>query len=292
MLVTVVLASGKGTRLRPLSTEERPKQYLDVITGKTLIEDTIERVKNVCANENVFVVINKNHETLARKILNFLPYENLIVEPEMKETLASMSHSVSYISKLKGEDVTYLFLPSDHFIKELDIFEESIHEGLKLFNKYKNFVLYGLIPTSANPNYGYIETKYNDNDHIITKFIEKPKLEIAETIYNKENYFWNNAIMFATKNMIYNAIKDVIPNQHELLVKLDNNLITKEDFFNQTHVDNFSRSILEKRENMVLVPAKYTWFDIGNFDVLFEVLKTLGKFEEIEKIESIIKNNL
>jgi len=289
MLVTVVLASGRGTRLRPLSTDERPKQFLDIISGKSLVEDTIDRVKNIVDNDNIFVVINERQENLARTLLNFLPEENLIVEPHMKETLASMSHSVSYISKIKGDDVTYLFLPSDHYIKEIDLFEVSIKEGLDLFNKYNNFVLYGLPPTDPNPNYGYIKTTNLDNNHLITDFIEKPKLEIAEKIYNKDNYFWNNAIMLANKELIYNAIRSVLPTQHELLLNYDSGLITKEDFFNLTHVDNFSRSILEKQSGMMLVKALYTWYDIGSFEVLFHVLELLNKHDEIEKIKQLIK---
>ncbi|HHT55676.1 MAG TPA: NTP transferase domain-containing protein [Acholeplasma sp.] len=289
MLVAVVLASGRGTRLRPLSTDERPKQFLDIISGKSLVEDTIDRVKNIVDNDNIFVVINEKQENLARNLLNFLPEENLIVEPHMKETLASMSHSVSYISKIKGDDVTYLFLPSDHYIKEIDLFEVSIKEGLDLFNKYNNFVLYGLPPTDPNPNYGYIKTTNLDNDHLITDFIEKPKLEIAEKIYNKDNYFWNNAIMLANKELIYNAIKSVLPTQHELLLNYDSSLITKDEFFNLTHVDNFSRSILEKQSGMMLVKALYTWYDIGSFEVLFHVLELLNKHDEIEKIKELIK---
>lgn len=288
MLVAIVLASGRGTRLRPLSTDERPKQFLDLISGKSLVEDTIERVKNIVDNDNIFVVINEKQENLARNLLNFLPEENLIVEPHMKETLASMSHSVSYISKIKGNDVTYLFLPSDHYIKEIDLFEDSIKEGLDLFNKYNNFVLYGLPPTDPNPNYGYIKTTNLDNDHLITDFIEKPKLEIAEKIYNKDNYFWNNAIMLANKELIYNAIRSVLPTQHELLLNYDSGLITKDEFFNLTHVDNFSRSILEKQSGMMLVKALYTWYDIGSFEVLFHVLELLNKHDEIEKIKKLI----
>ena len=288
MLVAVVLASGRGTRLRPLSTDERPKQFLDIISGKSLVEDTIDRVKNIVDNDNIFVVINEKQENLARNLLNFLPEENLIVEPHMKETLASMSHSVSYISKIKGNDVTYLFLPSDHYIKEIDLFEDSIKEGLDLFNKYNNFVLYGLPPTDPNPNYGYIKTTNLDNDHLITDFIEKPKLEIAEKIYNKDNYFWNNAIMLANKELIYNAIRSVLPTQHELLLNYDSGLITKDEFFNLTHVDNFSRSILEKQSGMMLVKALYTWYDIGSFEVLFHVLELLNKHDEIEKIKKLI----
>jgi|GEM_PF-2741101 len=289
MLITVVLASGRGTRLRPLSTEKRPKQYLDIISGKTLIEDTIERVKNICSNENIFVVINEKQEALAREILNFLPKENLIVEPAMKETLASMSHSVSYISKLKGDNNKYLFLPSDHYIKENDLFEKSVKEGLEIFKKYNNFVLYGLKPTDPNVNYGYIETKALNNDLEINRFVEKPPLEIAENIYNKANYFWNNGIMLTSKELIYEAIKEVLPNQYDLLLKLDEGKISKEEFFKNTHVDNFSRSILEHKKGMMLVHAKYVWYDIGNFDVLFHVLKLLGKDEEIKRIKNLIK---
>ena len=107
--------------------------------------------------------------------------------------------------------------------------------------------------------------------------------------YNKDNYFWNNGIMLTSKELVYEAIKDVLPEQYERLLKLDNNTNTKDEFFKETHVDNFSRSILENKKGMMLVHAKYTWYDIGSFDVLFEVLKLLGKDEEIEKINNLIK---
>src|SRR5690625_8006439 len=94
MLVAVILASGKGTRLRPLSTLERPKQYLKLITGKTLVEDTVDRVRNLIPVENIFVVTNELQEKIAREALSDLPDENIILEPNMRETLASMSHAV------------------------------------------------------------------------------------------------------------------------------------------------------------------------------------------------------
>lgn len=291
MLVAVVLASGKGTRLRPLSTEEIPKQYLKLITGKTLVEDTVDRVRDLIPTENIFVVTNEKQEKIAKESLTDLPDENIILEPNMRETLASMSHAVSYISKLKGDDVTYLFLPSDHYIKEQDLFNKSIKEGLDLFNKYNNFVLYGLIPTDPNPNYGYIKTKDLNNDHLIDSFVEKPKLEIAKTIYNDPNYFWNNAIMIANKELMFNAIKEVLPSQYDLLEKHNKDVISTKEFFDLTHVENFSRSILEEREGMMLIPVNYTWYDIGSFEVLFDVLKLLNKEDEITKIKNLIKES-
>lgn len=288
MLVAVILASGKGTRLRPLSTLERPKQYLKLITGKTLVEDTVDRVRNLIPTENIFVVTNELQEKIAREALSDLPDENIILEPNMRETLASMSHAVSYISKIKGDDVTYLFLPSDHYIKEQDLFDKSIKEGLEIFKKYNNFVLYGLIPTDPNPNYGYIKTKDLNGNHLIDSFVEKPKLEIAKTIYNDPNYFWNNAIMLANKQLMFEAIKEVLPSQYDLLNKHNKNIISTNEFFDLTHVENFSRSILEEREGMMLIPVNYTWYDIGSFEVLFDVLKLLEKDDEIVKIKKLI----
>src|SRR5690625_3269485 len=288
MLVAVILASGKGTRLRTLSTLERPKQYLKLITGKTLVEDTVDRVRNLIPVENIFVVTNELQEKIAREALSDLPDENIILEPNMRETLASMSHAVSYISKIKGDDVTYLFLPSDHYIKEQDLFDKSIKEGLEIFKKYNNFVLYGLTPTDPNTNYGYIKTKDLNGNHLIDSFVEKPKLEIAKTIYNDPNYFWNNAIMLANKQLMFEAIKEVLPRQYVLLIKHNKNIISTNEFFDLSHVENLSRSILEEREGMMLIPVNYTWYDIGSFEVLFDVLKLLEKDDEIVKIKKLI----
>src|SRR5690625_7530622 len=105
MLVAVILASGKGTRLRPLSTLERPQQYLKLITGKTLVEDTVDRVRNLIPVENIFVVTNELQEKIAREALSDLPYENNILEHNNRVYLALLSYAECNISQININDV-------------------------------------------------------------------------------------------------------------------------------------------------------------------------------------------
>lgn len=291
ILVALILASGKGTRLRPLSTEETPKQYLKVLSGKTLIEDTIDRVKDLFSYDDIFVITNINQKRLVLENLSFLNSENIIYEPEMKETLASITHAMAYVNKLRGDDVTYLILPSDHFIEPKTEFIETIKKGQALLSKHPNqFLLYGIKPTEPSPEFGYIKTVTKDNLHYVETFVEKPPLEKAKLIYSEPNYFWNNFIMLLKAPLVFKALKDIIPNQYLLVKRFLNDEITTTDFFNLTTVDNFSRAILEKQQNMLLVPTTYTWFDIGSFDSLFKVLEHLGKDKEITEIKELLND--
>jgi len=208
----------------------------------------------------------------------------------MKETLASITHAMAYVNKLRGDDVTYLILPSDHFIEPFDMFVEDIKKGMNLLKAHPTkFLLYGIKPTEPSPEFGYIKTKQIDGLHYVETFVEKPPVEKAQLIYNQDNYFWNNFVMLLKAPLVFDALKELIPSQYELVNKYLENKITTKEFFNQTFVQNFSKAILEKQQNMLLVPSHYTWFDIGNFDSLFRVLKHLGKDQEIEKIKELLK---
>lgn len=287
MLIALILASGKGTRLAPLSTKERPKQYLSLVTENTLVEDTANRVTSFIEPENIFVVTNEAHEDLANDYFNYLPKENIILEPFMKETLASISHAFAYISKIKGDDIEVLVLPSDHYIDNLEAFKQSVLEGHKVLLNKNNYVLYGVKPTHPSTEYGYIQTKTLDDKTLeITSFVEKPKLEVATELVKHDNYYWNNGIMLFTKKMLFDSIQKQYPEQFKLLEDYTNNKITTLDFFNNTIVGNFSRLVLEHESNMNLIEANYLWYDVGGFDALFEILEKL-EFEE--KLSSIKK---
>lgn len=289
MLVALILASGKGTRLRPLSTTEVPKQYLKVVTGKTLIEDTIDRINDFIPNENIFVVTNELQRDLALESFDFLNKENIIFEPEMKETLASITHAMSYVKKLRGNDITYLILPSDHYIEPKEVFLNTIKEGYKVLDQNNNFLLFGLKPNHPSTEFGYIESVDKDGLKFVNSFVEKPPHEKALELFSKDNYYWNNFIMLLKQDLVFDSIKEIIPSQAKLMNDYVDGLIDTNFFFENTFVDNFSRSILEKQKDMILFPVEYTWYDIGSFESLFEVLEHLNKFDEINKIKELVK---
>ena len=177
----LILAGGKGTRLWPISTENRPKQFLNLYGNEIMINATIRRIEEIFDYENIFIIINERQLDLAyRYIDSRIPRENIITEPESKNTAMCIFYATLKIKKMKGDGIITV-LSSDHYIEEKDKLQKSIITAMKVAMCNENLVTIGIIPTYPATGFGYIkyDNRENKNYYSVIEFKEKPKYEKA-----------------------------------------------------------------------------------------------------------------
>jgi len=270
-----ILAGGLGTRLWPLSTEEKPKQFVkfDFLGNKSLLQATFDRTLKLVEKNNIYVLASRANK---EKILNQIPIseENVITEPMMRNTLPAIIYGMK---KLK-DDV--LFLPSDHYIQNDDEFVKAVKEGKKHMNDY--LVIFGIVPTYASTGYGYIKHK----NGIVENFREKPSKELAEQ-FVKEGYLWNSGMFLFSKKMFEQELKKHQPKMYELYSNED-----LDEHYEELDAVSVDFGLLEKSDKIFVIESKLKWSDIGSLDSLVEFSKGSEKIELSSKGNSALTNKL
>ena len=223
MLCALIMAGGKGTRFWPLSTEEKPKQFLNLIGDETMIQMTVNRVKPIIPIERIFICTVSPYVDLVKEQLPELPVENIIVEPEGRNTAPCITLS-SMIIKRRFKDAVMAVLPSDHLIKNEEKFRDIIVNCSNFINKNdKAIITVGMKMDRPETGYGYI--KYSDNyvevneERFIKvdKFVEKPDLVKAKRYLRDGNYLWNGGMFLWKVENILNEIREYCPSIYEPL---------------------------------------------------------------------------
>ncbi|MDM0490888.1 mannose-1-phosphate guanylyltransferase [Clostridium perfringens] len=279
MLCALIMAGGKGTRFWPLSTEDRPKQFLNLIGEKTMIQMTVDRIKPIIPIERIFVCTGENYINLVKQQLPDLPHRNIIVEPEGRNTAPCIALSAMVIRRYY-DDATMVVLPSDHLIKDENCFRRIILDGEKYLKENSKAILtLGMTPNRPETGYGYIKFSnnkiyVNESEIIkVDKFVEKPNLEKALDYLADGTYLWNGGMFIWTVNNIINQVKKFIPNTYEALSDIHKVEERKlQDYINNVYkrTDSISvdYAILEKSDEIYVIPSSFGWDDVGSWEAL------------------------
>ena len=196
----VIMAGGVGSRFWPMSSEEMPKQFLDILGGgRTLLQMTADRFSSVCPPENMWVVTSKQYAQIVRTQLPELPIRNILLEPFRRNTAPCIAY-VSWSIKNEDPNANIVVTPSDHFIVDTNEFVKSIESCLSFSSETDSIVTIGIKPNHPETGYGYIEADLsyasptNKNIYRVDSFKEKPNLELAQTYIKENRYFWNAGI--------------------------------------------------------------------------------------------------
>lgn len=262
MNIAIIMAGGSGTRFWPLSTKDTPKQLLKLFSDKTLLEETIDRLNRTGIYDKVYIVTGKSLEKRIRQTLK--DFDNILIEPVSKDTSFCIAYSVKKIVDIYGIDTHISIFPSDHLIRNDELFKESIEKTLTFKD---NIVIMGIKPQYPETAYGYI--KYRDND--VIEFREKPNRETAEKYLEEGNYLWNSGMLFASSKVILGEIEKYLPKHYAL--SLDAERIS------------FDIGVLEKTNLCKVVPVSFEWNDVGSFSSLDKV------FEKNEQDSIIISKD-
>lgn len=276
MLCALIMAGGKGERFWPLSTDKKPKQFLKLLGKETMIQMTINRIKDLIPLERIFVVTGKRYKDLVIDQLPELPKKNIIIEPIGKNTAPCITLSAFNIEK-QYKNATIVVLPSDHIIKNEEKFR-SVIEASNCFieENQDSIITLGIRPNRPETGYGYI--KCNKTTSIVKglkiknveMFVEKPNQEKAEEYLKDENFLWNGGMFVWKAKYILRLMEKYLKNTYDVIKEITYGLEEEyEEKLKNSYnlVDNVSidYAIMEKAENIYVIPSDFGWDDVGTW---------------------------
>ncbi|HEY2325454.1 MAG TPA: mannose-1-phosphate guanylyltransferase [Thermoanaerobaculia bacterium] len=249
----LLLAGGAGTRLRPLSSDENPKQFLRLWSGKSLLQMTYERVRDL----DVFVSTN---DMYSEKVHEHVPAAHVIAEPARRNTAPALALCCFEIGARLGEETVVAALPADHFIADEAEFRRVLDRAFAYAESHDVLVTIGITPTEPNTGYGYLELGEPLADGVVAlrRFVEKPDRARAEEFVRAGNYAWNGGIFVWRVSVFRAALQQHAPE----IAK-----VTRERYEEAPSI-SIDYALMEKAQNVVCVPGEFGWSDVGSWDAL------------------------
>jgi mannose-1-phosphate guanylyltransferase len=273
------MAGGIGSRFWPVSRTGHPKQFIDILgSGKTLIQQTMDRFRKMVPLENIYVVTAKEYVDITKEQLPDLPQENIISEPYRKNTAPCIAY-ISFKLMQKDKEASLIVAPADHLILDIDKFLETCEEALSFANQLNALVTMGIKPTYPNTGYGYIQhedKETTDSIYKVKTFTEKPNLELAKTFLASGDFLWNSGIFIWKLNCILEAFQKHLPEMYELFASEEDKLNTAEEaaaietLYAQCTNISIDFGIMEKAKNVYVIPSSFGWSDLGTWNSAWE----------------------
>ena len=278
-IYVVIMAGGVGSRFWPRSKEKTPKQLLKIFGDETLIQQTVNRVKGLVSEKNIFVITNKVQKEKVIEQLPQIPSENIIAEPFGKNTAPCIGLSAVLI-KEKSKDAVIITLPADHYIQDEKEFRRTIKTAAKFAYSSGGLVTIGINPTKPETGYGYIQvddTVEGEEIYRVTTFAEKPNFSTAKRFMSSGDFMWNSGMFIWRADVILNEIDKYLLDLSDGLKELEKS-VGKSNFekslskvYGQLKSISIDYGVMEKSPNVFLVKGNFAWSDVGSWDAVYDL---------------------
>jgi len=288
----VILAGGKGERFWPLSRASRPKQFLKLISEKTMIEETIDRVLPLIPLENIRIVTSREMKHFIVENIQAMKEEGILSEPFGRNTCAAIGLAAAHLEKVDDKAVM-VTLSADHLVKPPEKLLRIIRAATAIASAEDRLITIGIVPTRPETAYGYIrlgELYKHEDDHVfyhVSAFTEKPKAAVAHEYYYSHDYLWNSGMFVWSAKSVLRAIADCQPDLGNLLKEYAEHIGTdkenkaREFLYERATSISIDFAVLEKASNVLTIKADIIWDDIGGW-------KSLSRYKDTDPDNNVL----
>jgi mannose-1-phosphate guanylyltransferase len=274
------MAGGIGSRFWPLSRSNKPKQFLDILgVGKSLIQQTFDRITMFCKPENVYVVTGKAYKKQVLQHLPKISENQVILEPIRRNTAPCIAYANQRILK-QNPNAIVVVAPSDHLIIKEDEFCETINTAIKFASEQDALLTIGIKPNRPETGYGYIQISEKESNTVpnlfkVKTFTEKPNLEMAEIFLKSGEFFWNSGVFIWSLQSIRKAFQTYLPEVHGLFEEIFPAINTADEkdsvstVYSECRNISIDYGIMEKADNVYVICSEFGWSDLGSWGSLY-----------------------
>ncbi len=270
------MAGGKGQRFWPLSTSDKPKQFLDLErSGRTLLQSTFDRLLPLVQSpDDIFIATASKYVDLVREQLPQIARKNLIIEPEARDSAAAVAYASLTVHAHNPEAIVGFF-SSDHRIGDVTAFQNTVRQAITLASETQGLITIGITPDRPATGYGYIQAAeaVEHGGFRVAKFVEKPNLAKAQRYLESGNYLWNAGIFVWSSKAILEELNTYVP---ELMQPLQQAFETKRiaQVFPTLKKTTIDYAVMEHSQKVYVIPGDFEWDDIGDWVALERLLQS------------------
>lgn len=302
MIHAVIMAGGAGTRFWPRSRANMPKQLLNIVGDKTLIQQTVDRIRPVTERSNIWIVTNASQVSGIREQIPDLPESNILIEPVGRNTAPCIGLAALHIRRRDPEGVM-MVLAADHRVGNEELFRKEMTLAVEVARKTKGSVTIGIKPTRPETGYGYIQymeskkiSVNGDSAYPVKTFAEKPNLETAQRFLQSGDFLWNSGIFVWEVSSILELIETHLPELYEGLTTIDAALATNtyaevlDRVYRSLKGISIDYGVMEKAQSVYVIKGDFDWSDVGSWTEVYN-LSEKDADGNVVKGEGILMNS-